>query len=176
MPNFTWRSGNNERKLHQLHHQVVQTLEEERRRISWELHDELGQALTAIKIKLELVADTICQNCMCKPELTKIIDLTDDAVEMTRHIAYNLRPAALEAVGLIPALRNYCRTFTQRVGDPGYFYLRQNRTAHDLRSGQYHALSSITRGVNKRREAFSSLTDRGPFTNRCRVYHLNRAR
>lgn len=112
---------NNERKLHQLHHQVVQTLEEERRRISWELHDELGQALTAIKIKLELVADTICQNCMCKPELTKIIDLTDDAVEMTRHIAYNLRPAALEAVGLIPALRNYCRTFTQRVGIPVIF-------------------------------------------------------
>ena len=42
-------------------------------------------------------------------------------VEMTRHIAYNLRPAALEAVGLIPALRNYCRTFTQRVGIPVIF-------------------------------------------------------
>lgn len=112
---------NNEQKLHQLHHRVVETLEEERRRISWELHDELGQALTAIKIKLELVADTICQNCLCKAELAKIIALSDDVVEMTRHIAYNLRPAALEAVGLIPALRNYCRTFTQRVGLPVIF-------------------------------------------------------
>lgn len=112
---------NNEKKLHELHHQVVQTLEEERRRISWELHDELGQALTAIKIKLELVADTICQNCFSKAELRNIISLTDDAVDMTRHIAYNLRPAGLETVGLIPALRNYCRTFTQRVGIPVIF-------------------------------------------------------
>src|SRR5690606_3343144 len=112
---------NNKQKLHELHHRVVETLEEERRRISWELHNELGQALTAIKIKLELVADTICQNCLCKAELAKIIALSDDVVEMTRHIAYNLRPAALEAVGLIPALRNYCRTFTQRVGLPVIF-------------------------------------------------------
>ncbi|NLW60145.1 MAG: GAF domain-containing sensor histidine kinase [Firmicutes bacterium] len=108
-------------KLHQLHHQVVQTLEEERRRISWELHDELGQALAAIKIKLELVADTTCLNCASRAELTKIIALCHDVVEKTRHIAYNLRPAALEAVGLIPALRNYCRTFSQRFGIPVIF-------------------------------------------------------
>ncbi|MBA2133572.1 PAS domain S-box protein [Hydrogenispora sp. UU3] len=112
---------NNKQKLHQLHQQVVQTLEEERRRISWELHDELGQALTAIKIKLELVADTIYRNCLCRAELGKIITLVDDVVTMTRHIAYDLRPAALEAVGLIPALRNYCRTYTQRVGIPVIF-------------------------------------------------------
>ena len=77
--------------------------------------------MTALKIKLELVADNVCTNCSAKAELYNIISLVDESLERTRHIAYNLRPPALETVGLKAALRNYCRTFSQRVGIPVVF-------------------------------------------------------
>ena len=113
--------GENQQKLQELHHQVLQAQEVERRRISRELHDEIGQALTALKIKLELIADTSCHDCRFRVDLNPVIALADETLEKTRYIAYDLRPPGLETVGLTAVLYDYCRTFSQRVGIPVTF-------------------------------------------------------
>ena len=110
-----------QQKLQELHHQVLQAQEAERRRISRELHDEIGQALTALKMKLELMADISCPDCRLRADLEPVIALADETLEKTRYIAYDLRPPGLETVGLTAVLYDYCRTFSQRVGIPVTF-------------------------------------------------------
>ena len=88
----------NQQKLQELHHQVLQAQEAERCRISRELHDEIGQALTALKMKLELLADLSCPDCRFRADLNPVIALADETLEKTRYIAYDLRPPGLETV------------------------------------------------------------------------------
>jgi PAS domain S-box-containing protein len=79
----------------------VEAGEQERRRISRELHDGLGQLLTAAKLNVD-VADR-------QPDaLEKAQHLLGQAIREIRHIAHELRPSILDDFGLVPALRTLC--------------------------------------------------------------------
>lgn len=79
----------------------VEAGEQERRRISRELHDGLGQLLTAAKLNVDL-ADR-------QPDaLDKVRSLLSQAIREIRHIAQELRPSILDDFGLVPALRTLC--------------------------------------------------------------------
>lgn len=108
----------NQEKLRELHHQVLTAQEEERRRISRELHDEIGQALTGLKMKLEMILNLSCLHSAVRSELINVVAILNEALDQTRNIAYDLRPPGLETLGLQPALISYCRTFSSRVGIP----------------------------------------------------------
>jgi signal transduction histidine kinase len=113
-------------RLRRLTRQLVSVEEEERRRLSRELHDEAGQALTAVRISLELLKQD------CPVELDSVhgrlgetigetIALIDTTTERIRRLAQDLRPPALDTLGLVPALEGYCRAFAGRTGlDMGY--------------------------------------------------------
>jgi signal transduction histidine kinase len=99
-----------QKQLRGLTQQVVTAQEDERRLLSYELHDEAGQALSALKINLSLIRDELTD-----PEVRRRLDealqLTGDTIEHIRSLAQNLRPPALDVVGLNLTLHNLCRSF-----------------------------------------------------------------
>jgi PAS domain S-box-containing protein len=93
--------------------------EQEKSRIARELHDELAQALTALKMDLNWVKDTLPlheRQIVSKLEAMQI--MVDGTVKATRRIAADLRPLMLDDLGLIPAAEWLVKNFTQRTGIP----------------------------------------------------------
>lgn len=104
------------RQLRSLTQQLVTAQEEERRRLSRELHDEAGQALTSLKMSLELLqVDMPAGLDSFRQRLERLISLTDTTLEQIRLLAQALRPPALDAVGLSPTLDSLCRNFAQNT-------------------------------------------------------------
>jgi hypothetical protein len=96
--------------------QVIGSQEEERQRLSRELHDEAGQALTALKISLELLqADLPERSPVGRESLAEAIALADSTMEQLRGLAHDLRPPALDTVGLDATLEGYCQQFARRT-------------------------------------------------------------
>lgn len=97
-----------------LSRRVLEAQETERRRVAMELHDELGQALTAIKINLQVGERFRHQT---PSELTtENIRIVDEALLQMRRLAYGLRPSMLDDLGLAPALRWMAEQMAQRSG------------------------------------------------------------
>lgn len=99
-------------RLRSLTQQVIQAQEEERRQVSRELHDEAGQALTALKLSLQLVESELTNGTQAVRERIKgAVGLTDATMENIRLLARGLRPLELDALGLPRTLEGYCREF-----------------------------------------------------------------
>lgn len=95
---------------------LVHAHEEERQRVSRELHDEAGQALTALKLSLELIRREIPTDAKAvRSNLTEAIHLTEATKEQIRMLAQGLRPPALDALGLNLTLESFCRDFGKRT-------------------------------------------------------------
>lgn len=91
------------RQLRTLSRRVLEAQETERRRVARELHDELGQSLTAIKINLQ--SRSHFSNHSPRQLDTENIRIVDDALLQVRRLALALRPSMLDDLGLVPALR-----------------------------------------------------------------------
>ena len=103
-------------RLRQLTMRVVSEEEEERHRVSRELHDEAGQALTALKISLGLVHSDMPDDAgPLRDTLAGAVAMTETTMEKIRLLARGLRPPELDAVGLNDTLEGYCREFAQRT-------------------------------------------------------------
>lgn len=103
-----------------LHQQTLR--EEERKQIALEIHDELGQLLTGLKIELHLLSQKI-RNPDDQTELDstdkkikELLQLTDKTVQTVRRIATDLRPAILDDFGLIAAVEWQTKEFERRTG------------------------------------------------------------
>jgi signal transduction histidine kinase len=104
-------------RLGQLHGKLEATKEEERRSLSRELHDELGQTLTALKLRLQLGAPGGGPGSLGDARLEPVA-LVDDLIARVRKISVDLRPPLLDEVGLISALRVYLEGQTALSGVP----------------------------------------------------------
>jgi signal transduction histidine kinase len=103
-------------RLRRLAQQIISAQEKERRRLSRALHDEAGQALTALKISLELIqADLPVEFGPLHRRMGDAAALTDATMEQIRLLAQDLHPPALDAVGLGPTLQGFCRDFAERT-------------------------------------------------------------
>ncbi|MBU6410713.1 MAG: PAS domain S-box protein, partial [Verrucomicrobia bacterium] len=102
----------------QLSSKILHAQETERKRISRELHDETGQALTAISVMLAALkhdpAAAASRSVARKVAHTQ--QLLERTMDSIHHFARELRPAMLDELGLIPALRSHAKTFAQRTG------------------------------------------------------------
>ncbi|MCW8812224.1 MAG: PAS domain S-box protein [Chlorobium sp.] len=79
--------------------------EEERTMISQEIHDELGQVLTALKIQVSLLANKLNKNQgPLKQKINSLADMIDSSVESVQKISSKLRPGILDELGLIAAI------------------------------------------------------------------------
>jgi PAS domain S-box-containing protein len=88
--------------------------EEERKRVARDIHDELGQALTALKINLSsLILDLPADK---KQQAEPILKLVGETIHSVRRISTELRPAVLDAVGLVAAVEWAAGEFEARTG------------------------------------------------------------
>ena len=104
--------------LEQLWSQLLQAQEDERRRIARELHDELGQSLTALKINLQQIREG-CDDGEAR--LVDSIEVSNQALQQVRGMALDLRPSILDDLGLVAALRWFVSRQSQRTGIEGSF-------------------------------------------------------
>ncbi len=105
-----------QKKLQQLTHQILTAQEEERKRISRELHDDVIQTLVAINIDLSIVVKTNFPDMKpLKAQIVRTQRLLMDSVDSLGRFAYELRPTVLDDLGLVPALRAFCNDLKTRV-------------------------------------------------------------
>ncbi len=98
--------------------------EEERKTIAREIHDELGQALTAIKIDLSSLSLDLAATGDEGPAKTKsILQLVDDTIQSVRRISAELRPGLLDDLGLVAAVEWAVEEFEARTGTKGHLTL-----------------------------------------------------
>lgn len=93
-------------QLHALSQQVLRTQEEERRHLARELHDQIGQGLTAAKFSIQAALQNEEPEAH-RRRLDGCITLLDELTERVRELSLALRPPPLEDLGLVPALRSY---------------------------------------------------------------------
>jgi PAS domain S-box-containing protein len=106
-----------QKQLRHLSHQVLQAQEEERKRISRELHDEIAQVLTAINLHLAKLKNEAAPNSKdFKRKIARTQRLVEKSVNIVHQFAGQLRPAVLDDLGLIPALHSYVKDFAKRTG------------------------------------------------------------
>jgi signal transduction histidine kinase len=109
-------NAQNTADLQRLSAQILTAQEEERRNIARELHDEVGQVLTAIKVELA-VAQRAVETAGVSPNvLSGARSLTDGALHTVRDLSHLLRPAILDDLGLTAAIGSYLREFSRRHG------------------------------------------------------------
>lgn len=100
-------------RMQALSHRLVELQETERRQIARELHDEVGQLLTRLKLSLELAARLPAERL---PEtLAGAQTLTAELMGRVRELSLDLRPAMLDDLGLLPALLWHCERYTAQT-------------------------------------------------------------
>lgn len=95
--------------------QLIEAQEDERRRIARELHDQIGQVLTAIKMNLHTVQQD-CNSTEAGSHIKDNIDAVDEALRLVRDLSIDLRPPLLDDLGLVTALRWYVDRYAKRTG------------------------------------------------------------
>ena len=98
--------------LKELSSQRLSAQEEERKRISGEIHDTLGSCLSGIKFKVEDVLEQIGKNSKVTQEsLRNVIPVIQEGIEECRRMQQDLRPSMLDDLGLLPTLSWFCRMY-----------------------------------------------------------------
>jgi signal transduction histidine kinase len=99
----TWRSKN---ELRELSLKLLSIQEEERKRVASELHDSIGQTLSAIKLRVEMALEHINRGdyTIASSHLEQFIPILQRSIEETRNIYMGLRPLMLDSMGLFAAL------------------------------------------------------------------------
>jgi two-component system NarL family sensor kinase len=105
-----------EERLRTLSHRLVDVQESERRRVAVKLHENISQLTYAILMRCDALARKLpARAYTSRAELLKLRDLLDQATEEVRRIAHDLRPSALDDLGLLPVLRMACKQFGERA-------------------------------------------------------------
>jgi signal transduction histidine kinase len=131
-----------EENLRSLSNQILHAQEEERKRVSRELHDEVGQALTAVSVMLATLKNDRGGNLPTGGQkLADAQQLLQESMEAVHGFARELRPTILDELGLVPALRSCLQAFAERTGLT--VRLRANPMAEQLNSEQKTVLFRV---------------------------------
>jgi signal transduction histidine kinase len=104
----------NARELQHLSAKLITAQEEERRSIARELHDEVGQVLTAIKVELAVAERTLLAGGGAADLLRDARSITEGALTTVRDLSHLLHPSMLDDLGLPAAIEWYLRSFGRR--------------------------------------------------------------
>ncbi len=105
-----------EENLRRLSSRVLTVQEEERQHISRELHDEIGQSLTAVNVSLALLRKHAVDDEVIRRKVEGAQGLLEQSLELVHQFARDLRPSLLDHLGPVAALQNYIKAFTERTG------------------------------------------------------------
>ena len=106
------------RGLRRVFARLIDAQEDERKSISRELHDGMGQALTAMQINLAEIGKALPPECPseARERLAETRSLVEETLEQVRELAQGLRPGMLDDLGLVPTVRWYTNQFRKRLG------------------------------------------------------------
>jgi len=150
--------------------QVTAAQEEERRRIARELHDGVGPALASLNIRLRTARKLLERDHHpAAEEIEELAELSQANIQDIRRLIYDLRPAVLDELGLVPALREYLARCQQEHGlaieftaDEGERLPAPVETA--LFRISQEALNNVVRHAQARRVEVAMIRDRGGVT------------
>src|SRR5437763_649777 len=140
----------------QLLHRLVTAQEEERRRLSRELHDHMGQYLSTLMLRLKTLRPLAAGQESARINLQKLEELTGRLVDEVHHLAWELRPAALDDLGLQTALQNYAEKWSERSGVAVDFHcggLERERLLPEVETTVYRVVQEALTNVLKHAEA-----------------------
>jgi PAS domain S-box-containing protein len=111
------QSRHTQEQLRHLSHAMLYAQEEERKRISRELHDEITQTLVGINVSLEALArETVVNPSAVRRKITRTQRLVAKSIDIVLRFARELRPTALDDLGLIVSLHSLMKEFAKRTG------------------------------------------------------------
>ncbi len=96
--------------------QVIAAQEEERERIARELHDGVGPALASLNLRLHTAGKQLRRDQLNVEDIEELADLAQTNIQDIRRLIYDLRPAALHELGLVPVLHDYVTRWGQEHG------------------------------------------------------------
>jgi PAS domain S-box-containing protein len=144
--------NHSERSLRQLSQRLLQTQDEERRRIGRDLHDSVGQYLVGLKMKVDALKSSAEHNHReDAPQLAECAQLTEEAIREVRTISYLLYPPMLEELGLKSAIPWYLEGFSNRSGIKTTFEVCPDfdRIPGDLELALFRVLQESLTNVHK---------------------------
>lgn len=136
--------------------QLLLKQEEERRRIAHDIHDQLGQDLTALILGLHKAHDSVQDQPEVKQQL---LALQNQAVRLGQHVqtlAFQIRPAALEQLGLLVSLQDYIQRWARQAeiqADFQHIDLNEQQLHHSLASMLYRLVQEALNNVLKHAHA-----------------------
>lgn len=102
-------------QLQALSRQLMQVQEQERRSLAHDLHDEVGTALTALKMNLQTM-QRVADTSQIANDLSDSLSILDSLLKRVRDLSLDLRPSLLDDLGVVPAIRWYVARQAQRAG------------------------------------------------------------
>jgi PAS domain S-box-containing protein len=136
---------------------LIQAQEEERKRIARDLHDELGQQLTVLRLQLEY-AKNLCKDEEVCDRIEKIQLIAEEIDKGVDFLAWELRPSMLDDLGLVAAIENYVRQWSLHSGVEAELLssnLKKTRLAHQIETNLYRILQEALNNVHKHGKAKS---------------------
>ncbi|MEM2126061.1 MAG: GAF domain-containing protein [Candidatus Methanosuratincola sp.] len=142
------------RQLQMLSQQLLEAQERERRHIARELHDEIGQALTAVKVNLQSVKRLTESSELTSP-LNDSIGLVERTLQQVRDLSLDLRPSLLDDLGVVSALRWYIDRQAQRAGFEARFVtnLPEKRLPSDLETTCFRVVQEALTNILRHAQA-----------------------
>jgi PAS domain S-box-containing protein len=144
-------------ELKKMSARILEAQEIERKRISLELHDEMGQALTGISINLAVIEKELKDNTdpIIKVRILETRTLADQCSDQIRNLSFNLRPSILDDLGLEPTLRWYIGGFAKRINVQVDFETSdcEDLQASEVKTLLYRIVQEALNNVAKHAEA-----------------------
>jgi PAS domain S-box-containing protein len=143
---------NAEEERAQLLRRVMTAHEEERRRLSREMHDQFGQQLSALNLKVGLLKRACVGVPGMRDQLEALEDIARQLDADVDYMAWNLRPTALDDLGLVVALSTFVTKWTEHYGIPAELHTRgmqTDRLSGEAETALYRILQEALTNVAK---------------------------
>jgi PAS domain S-box-containing protein len=145
-------------RLQDVSRRVVEVQEQERRHLARELHDEIGQVLSTIRLNLR--ANLQGSNCATRTRLEESVSIVDQAIQQVHSLSLDLRPSMIDDLGLVATLRWYAERQAQRANFKLCFVAESTaeRLPADLEIACYRiaqeSLTNVVRHAHARKVSF----------------------
>jgi signal transduction histidine kinase len=138
--------------------QLIQVGEKERKRISRELHDEVGQGLTAVKFSIENTLDLVEKGNITESvnSLNWAVTLIQNTINEARKISVSLRPAMIDQLGIVPTISWFCREYQKTytgIAIEQQINIREESVPNQLKMVIYRVLQESLTNIAKHSKA-----------------------
>lgn len=146
-----------EARIFTLTRRLLKTQENERRRLSRDLHDNVAQALSALRLETDMLFQNVVQHT---PEhdhaIKEFMKRLDQTIVDVRHLAYDLRPPMLDDLGLVRTVAQYCSDFARTCTIPVDFYsagLENLKLPGDIEINIFRLIQEALANIRRHAEA-----------------------